>query len=60
MNPLVILGLLEGILSLLPKAQAVAEEMKRTGEWTDAEWEAWKTKKDALVNSAAWAPDIEE
>jgi hypothetical protein len=55
-----IIGLLEGILTLWPKAQAVAEEMHRTGEWSDEEWTAWKAKSDAMMASPAWQPDPSE
>lgn len=60
MNPLMILSLLEGVLQLWPKAKAVAEEMKRTGEWSEEEYAAWKTKADAMMASPAWQPESTE
>lgn len=60
MNPLLILGLLEGILELWSTAQAVADELHRTGEWSEEEYAAWKAKTDAIMASPAWQPEPEE
>lgn len=57
MSPMLILGLLEGVMELWPKAQAIAAELHRTGEWTDVEYQAWKDKVETPMASPAWQPD---
>lgn len=60
MSPLAILALLEGILSLWPKAQAVADELHRTGQWTDDEYARWKQRAEGIMASPAWQPEAPE
>lgn len=56
MDPITLLSLVAGIMELVPKALSIAEQLHRDGQMTDAEWEAFKAKHEALMAAPHWQP----